>query len=136
MGFYARFGMMCALGLAVCTVPAMQAATVSNTLQIPLSFKFNTKGVVQSARYRCVEQPAALRSVLPKGVFSAAYINLDDISLLAVSIHNKTQIFSSVVSASGAKYAAGSYEWWEEHGEVSFTDTEQGKAVLTCKEVQ
>nr|WP_249110257.1 MliC family protein [Neokomagataea anthophila] len=113
----------------------LQAATVSSTLQIPLSFKSTQKVVVQRVRYKCAEQPAALRSVLPKGVFSAAYINLDDISLLAVSIQNKTQVFANVVSASGAKYAAGSYEWWEDHGEVSFSGVEQGKALLTCKEV-
>nr|WP_294915262.1 MliC family protein [uncultured Neokomagataea sp.] len=136
MGLFTRLGLICALGLGIFAGPVVQATTISNILRVPLSFKFNEKGVVQSVRYKCVDQPASLRSVLPKGVFSAAYINLDDISLLAVSIHNKTQIFSNVVSASGAKYAAGSYEWWEDHGEVSFSDTEQGKVLLTCKEIR
>lgn len=136
MGHYTRFGMICALGLGLLATPVAQAARVSSTLKIPLSFTSTQKSVVQSVRYKCADQPASLRALLPKGVFSAAYINLDNISLLAVSIQNKTQVFANVVSASGAKYAAGSYEWWEDHGEVSFSDTEQGKALLTCKEVR
>lgn len=45
--------------------------------------------------------------------FTVQYLNKGDNSLAVVPVSdNSTLVFSNVISASGAKYAAGQYIWW------------------------
>ncbi|QDH25763.1 hypothetical protein D5366_01980 [Neokomagataea tanensis] len=111
-------------------------AAAGRVLQIPLSFSVGKNQPLQTSRYKCDAQPASLRKLLPKGVFGVNYINAGDISLAGVVVENNTQVFTNVISASGARYVASHYEWWEEHGEVSFSDVENPKTSLKCKEIQ
>lgn len=45
--------------------------------------------------------------------FSVEYINAGAIALAVLPIEGKPLVFSSVMSGSGARYAAGRFIWWD-----------------------
>lgn len=52
--------------------------------------------------------------------FTVQYLNKGDNSLAVVPVSdNSTLVFSNVISASGAKYAAGQYIWWTKGEEAT-----------------
>ncbi len=56
--------------------------------------------------------------------FTVQYLNKGDNSLAVVPVSdNSTLVFSNVISASGAKYAAGQYIWWTKGEEATSTAT-------------
>jgi membrane-bound inhibitor of C-type lysozyme len=76
---------------------------------------------------------------LPAGAFSVEYLNGAGNSLAVVPIGGRSLIFASVVSASGARYAAGRYVWWDAgsrgiHLYLDF-DSLDGKKQATCHSV-
>ena len=81
--------------------------------------------------YRCDAQAAA--TGLPAGTFDVEYINGAGNSLVVVPVHGSSMIFANITSASGARYAAGQYIWWEAGGAVTFySDSLAGKIQSTC----
>lgn len=54
--------------------------------------------------------------------FSVSYINANPNFLALVPIAGETLIFANVVSASGARYVAGQYEWWSRGNEATLSD--------------
>jgi membrane-bound inhibitor of C-type lysozyme len=69
--------------------------------------------------------------------FAVEYINARPNFLALVPVEGETMIFAAVLSASGARYAAGSWEWWTSGSEASLRDLTQGpdaEPVATCLE--
>jgi membrane-bound inhibitor of C-type lysozyme len=70
--------------------------------------------------------------------FSVEYINAAPNFLAIVPVNDETLVFSAVLSASGAKYAASNWEWWTSGPEASLYDLTQGEEaepVATCLEI-
>lgn len=63
------------------------------------------------------------------------YINSGPNSLAVVPIDGQLLVFSSVISGSGARYAAGPYVWWSHQGEATLDDVRDSEDVkpITCK---
>ncbi|HVX79963.1 MAG TPA: MliC family protein [Devosiaceae bacterium] len=66
------------------------------------------------------------------------YINAAPNFLALVPIDGTVLVFNTVLSGSGAKYAAGKYVWWSKGNDASLYDLTQGqnaKPILTCSSV-
>jgi membrane-bound inhibitor of C-type lysozyme len=63
------------------------------------------------ASFECGPEGVALG--LPSGPFPVEYINAGENHLAVLPLSGKQQILANVVSASGARYAAGRYIWWD-----------------------
>lgn len=70
--------------------------------------------------------------------FRVEYINAAPNFLAIVPVNDETLIFSAVLSASGARYAAANWVWWTSGPEASLYDLTQGEdaePVATCFEI-
>jgi len=63
------------------------------------------------ASFQC--GPEGVPLGLPSGTFPVEYINAGENHLAVLPLWGKQQILANVVSASGARYAAGRYIWWD-----------------------
>jgi membrane-bound inhibitor of C-type lysozyme len=87
------------------------------------------------ATYEC--DAAGVNMGLPAGHFTVEYINGGGNSLAILPISNKSMIFTSVISASGARYAAREYIWWEAAGRsiTLSSGSLAGKQETTCQRI-
>jgi membrane-bound inhibitor of C-type lysozyme len=64
------------------------------------------------------------------------YINAAPNFLAIVPVDGQKLVFVTVLSASGARYAAGEYEWWSSRGEATLANlTRPDDEPLTCTEL-
>lgn len=63
------------------------------------------------AAFECGADGVALG--LPSGPFTVEYINAGENHLAVLPLHGQPLIFTNVIAASGARYAAGRYIWWD-----------------------
>jgi membrane-bound inhibitor of C-type lysozyme len=104
---------------------AMRATNL--TIRLPDNPAINRKTVA----YTCDAE--GVKIGVPAGSFAVEYINGGGNSLAVVPISGKLLIFSNVISASGARYTAQQYTWWEARGEATVTsDALSGKTQSTC----
>jgi membrane-bound inhibitor of C-type lysozyme len=68
--------------------------------------------------------------------FDVEYVNAAPIFLAFVPVAGEKLIFVNVMSASGARYASGQYEWSTKGGEATLTDlmAAEGTPPLACLE--
>lgn len=66
---------------------------------------------------------------------SVIYVNAGPNSLAVVPIEGKLIVFASVISGSGARYAAGPFIWWSHQGDATLDDVRksEGAKTITCK---
>jgi membrane-bound inhibitor of C-type lysozyme len=106
---------------------ALGGSATNLTIRLPDNPAINRKTVA----YTCDADGAKIG--VPAGSFSVEYINGGGNSLAVVPISGKLLIFSNVIAASGARYTAQVYTWWEAHGQVTLTsDALDGKTQSTC----
>jgi membrane-bound inhibitor of C-type lysozyme len=77
---------------------------------------------------------------LPAGAFPVEYLDGNGNSLAVLPIGGRSLIFANVISASGARYAAGRYIWWDAGSRrgvhlYSDFDSLDGKKQATCHSV-
>jgi len=80
-------------------------------------------------RYDCGDAPGESLDV--------EYINAAPNFLAFVPVAGKVYLFASVISGSGARYAAANYVWWTAGTEAALYDLTEGEdaaPVLTCLE--
>ncbi len=68
---------------------------------------------------------------------SVHYINAPPNFLAIVPVEGEALVFASTVSASGARYVSGPYEWWSHQGEATLRDLmqdENAAPLATCTE--
>ncbi|WP_438381835.1 MliC family protein [Asaia sp. BMEF1] len=127
-----------AMALAAITAIAPARAETGDSLSIPLSTSTDIQR--QTVAYTCKAKKGAssakLRAVLPEKIVKVSYINAGDISLAVLRIDGKTQIFTNVIAASGAKYAAAEYVWWSKGDDAMFSSEMDASAMLTCHEIK
>ncbi|MDP0928499.1 MliC family protein [Paracoccus onubensis] len=66
------------------------------------------------------------------GKVSVSYINAGENSLAILSIDEIERVFVNVISASGARYVAGQYEWWSKGDIATFTDLTKEDSAEEC----
>lgn len=85
-------------------------------------------------RYQCDSNGA--RIGLPAAPFPVEYINGSGNNLVTVPLYGSLLIFSNVASASGARYVAQQYTWWESGGSATlYFDSLDGRQQCVCKPV-
>ncbi|WP_158968941.1 MliC family protein [Chachezhania sediminis] len=70
------------------------------------------------------------------GTLSATYVNADLNELVVLELEDSTLLLTSAISASGARYTAGVYEWWVKGDEATMRNqiaAEDADPILTCK---
>ena len=64
------------------------------------------------------------------------YVNAAPNYLAFLTVEDRTLVFVTVLSASGAKYAAGEYEWWSKGTEATLTNLTTPEAEpIACTEI-
>lgn len=124
----ARFG----IG-AVCL--ALQLSAAASELRLQLKGTDAMKR--QTAQFTCDGKAAGLG--LPTGTFTVEYINGVGNSLAVLPIAGKSLIFASVMSGSGARYAADRYTWSDggvTRGAFLTTDFNDPNAMTQCRQVK
>jgi membrane-bound inhibitor of C-type lysozyme len=69
---------------------------------------------------------------------SVQYVSAAPNFLAIVPVDGLNYVFVTTISASGARYVSGPFEWWEKGGEATLRDLmqdEDAPALLTCNEV-
>ena len=72
------------------------------------------------------------------GQIGVDYLNAAPNFLALVPYEGSTLIFVAVMSASGARYAAGNYEWWTKGPDATFHDLTKGAdapPLASCSEI-
>lgn len=88
----------------------------------------------QTVEYQCDAKGPDIG--VPSGPFSVEYINVGGNSLAVVPVSGKGLVFSSVISASGVRYTAQQYTWWDAKGSVTLSsDSMTGKLQSSCSRV-
>jgi membrane-bound inhibitor of C-type lysozyme len=116
------------MGVVAVGLFAITASAEDITIHLPASASVSRKTV----RYQCDAQGSQIG--VPPVPFSVEYVNGGGNSLVVVPISGKPLIFSNVISASGARYAAQQYIWWEAKGTVTlYSDSIGGKLQSACR---
>jgi membrane-bound inhibitor of C-type lysozyme len=66
--------------------------------------------------------------------FSVDFINAEPNFIALVPIGDKKLVFVNVLSADGARYVAGQYEFWTKGAEATLTDLQADPQSVTCTE--
>lgn len=67
--------------------------------------------------------------------FTAEFINAEPNFLAIVPVGGRKMVFVNVMSASGAKYVAGQFEFWTSGSEATLTDLQADQGAISCTEV-
>ncbi len=108
---------------------AALAFTSPAAAAVDLSVAITLGGDVQivTANYGCgSEAPLTVK-----------YVNAAPNFFAIVPIDGEDMVFVNVISASGAKYVASHYEWWNKGADATLHDVTEGldaAPVLTCSE--
>ncbi len=114
-------GMLIACAVAA-TAPAAAALADDITIALPAGQTVERTKV----RYHC----EGMASV------DVEYINAGENALAVVTLVRVPLVFASVLSASGARYAAGPYVWWTKGRDADFYDLRRGEdgEPVSCRE--
>ena len=110
---------------AVLPVPPAPPPLVSASLTLSLDSTGTIERTVTN--YLCDDDSA----------LSVHYINAAPNFLAVVLVEGEALVFASTVSASGARYVSGPYEWWSHQGEATLRDLtqdEDAEPLATCTE--
>jgi membrane-bound inhibitor of C-type lysozyme len=109
------------------TLPATQAPVPAVSASLTLTLE-STGNIERSVvNYLCDDDSA----------LSVHYINAAPNFLALVPVEGEALVFVSTVSASGARYVSGPYEWWSHQGEATLRDLMQDEGaepLATCTE--
>jgi membrane-bound inhibitor of C-type lysozyme len=106
--------------------PAVAAAPVTSAaLTLTLESAGNIERTIVS--YQCDDEQ----------VLSVQYLNAAPNFLAIVPVDGQALVFATTISASGARYVSGPYEWWSHQGEATLRDLmqdEDAPPLATCTE--
>lgn len=105
----------------------------ASTLRIPLASVSHIEKI--SATYHC-NGPKDLLDKLGQPTVSVTYLNAGAVSLAVLKVEGQTQVFSNVIAASGARYTANRFEWWDKGDTAFFAAVgEESAPRLTCQSI-
>ena len=117
-------------------IAAMTASVKGQASDLHIQLSGNEPLSRISATFSC--DSSANKLGLPIGTFPVEYINGAGNSLAVLPIGGKKLIFASVLSGSGARYAADRYTWSDGGSRGSFlsSDSLAGHAQTLCHQVK
>jgi membrane-bound inhibitor of C-type lysozyme len=110
--------------LLLATILGIGGGVSATSMQVMLELGGNAE--LKSVIYECegVAEP-----------FAVEYLNSDPNFLAIVPVGGSKLVFVNVVSGSGARYVAGSFEWFTSGSDASFSDLQQpDSAPVACLE--
>lgn len=105
------------------------SACAANAVVADTSFSINIEledAVVTTTSYQCGANEAA----------TVHYITSQDDVLALVPIDDDPRIFVGVVSASGARYVAGPFEWWSKGPSGTLRNLVTEQTLLDCTAIE
>jgi membrane-bound inhibitor of C-type lysozyme len=108
-------------------LPMAAAAMMGNvdvSAQVILSLQGDFQKTTHTYQCEMIEQP-----------FTVEFINADPNFLAIVPVGPRKMVFVNVISASGAKYVAGQFEFWTKGAEATLTDLQADPPSVNCAEV-
>jgi membrane-bound inhibitor of C-type lysozyme len=120
--------------VSICAMLIATGSASATDLTIHLS---GSQPITRSTmQYQCDAQ--GVKMGLPDGTFSVEYLNGAGNSLAVVPIHGSSLIFTTVMSGSGARYAAQEFIWWEagDRGVSLSSDSLGGQMRSECHRVK
>jgi membrane-bound inhibitor of C-type lysozyme len=98
--------------LAAITVAVLMLGTRASVAAEDFAVRLPGVAVTRiHASFECGTDGVALG--LPAGPFTVQYLNAGENHLAVLPVNGQALIFANVISASGARYAAGRYVWWD-----------------------
>jgi membrane-bound inhibitor of C-type lysozyme len=110
-------GMMRHIGL-VMVLPATGALAAAAQTNVTIHVNGTIKVERLTAHYRC--DASGVELGLPAGVFAVQYVRAGESSLAVVPVKGNDLIFAQVLAATGGRYTAARYQWWDGR-ETTFT---------------
>lgn len=127
----ALFAMAPALAQEDATLePTTPPPAASATANAALTLTLESAGDIERrvVTYQCDDEQS-----LP-----VQYINAAPNFLAIVPVDGQSLVFATTISASGARYISGPYEWWSHQGEATLRDLmqdEDAEPLVTCSEI-
>ena len=109
------FGLGLGLSLALSSLPVA-------ALSVSLPLDLDQDGSISQSHYVCGDDKA----------LQVAYINAGPNSLALIEIDGEDLIFAGVISASGARYAAGPYIWSTKGDDGALESAAMPDKAMTC----
>lgn len=91
----------------------------ADTMSIPLDPAHRVTKI--SRTYSCAGSQALLRRLGAPSV-TVTYLNAGAVSLAVMRVEGETQVFSNVISGSGARYTANRFQWWDKGDMAYFSE--------------
>ena len=88
-----------------------------------LSLPLGEDAEVVPARYICDDG----------GTIAVQYVNAGPNRLALLRLDGEERLFVNVISASGARYVAGEYEWWIKGGQASLRNAMRDGDARSCR---
>jgi membrane-bound inhibitor of C-type lysozyme len=107
-------------------LPLAAAAMMGNvdvSAQVILSLQGDFQKTTHTYQCEMIEQP-----------FTVEFINADPNFLAIVPVGSRKMVFANVLSADGAKYVAGQFEFWTKGSEATLTDLQADPQSVQCNE--
>lgn len=106
-----------ALPFAMFALAASAAPSLSQTTGASLTLTLESTGDIERIvmTYQCDDEQA----------LTVQYINAAPNFLAIVPVEGVNHVFATAISASGARYVSGPYEWWSHQGEATLRDLMQ-----------
>jgi membrane-bound inhibitor of C-type lysozyme len=107
--------------------PSVPAAVTANA-SLVITLESTTDIERRVVTYLCDDEQA----------LTVQYVNAAPNFLAILPVDGENHIFAAALSASGARYVSGPFEWWSTGGEANLRDLTQGEdadPLLTCSEV-
>lgn len=94
--------------LSLAALPAL----AQTSMQLVIELEGNAQRDVTTYQCDGIDEPMTVQ-----------YINAHPTFLAIVPVEGEELLFVNVVSASGARYVSGQYEWWTQGNDAQFTDS-------------
>jgi membrane-bound inhibitor of C-type lysozyme len=108
-------------------LPLAAAAMLGNvdvSAQVVLSLQGDFQKTTHTYQCEMIEQP-----------FTVEFINADPNFLAIVPVGSRKMVFVNVMSADGAKYVAGQFEFWTKGADATLTDLQADPQSVKCTEI-
>lgn len=108
-------------------LPLAAAAMMGNvdvSAQVVLSLTGDFQKTTHTYQCEMIEKP-----------FTVEFINAEPNFLAIVPVGERKMVFVNVISADGAKYVAGQFEFWTRGAEATLTDVQADPQSVQCNEI-
>lgn len=132
-----RIAALPALAFAALATPALAQADVTTIATVPTTPTASAAVTLTLDSTSDIERRIVTYQCDNEQVLAVQYVNAAPNFLAIVPVDGANQVFVTTISASGARYVSGPYEWWSHQGEATLRDLaqdEDAESLATCTE--